>query len=77
MTPYQARKEFLPFSPPLIGEREVAAVTEVLLNGWLSSGPKTKEFEEKFKAYVGAESALVSQAAREMSSVRQRTVDLT
>ena len=58
MTPYQARKEFLPFSPPLIGEREVAAVAEVLLNGWLSSGPKTKEFEEKFKAYVGAEAAL-------------------
>ena len=42
----------------MIGDEEIAAVSEVLRKGWLSSGPKTKEFEERFKSYVGAQAAL-------------------
>lgn len=53
-----ARTEFLSYAPPCLSEREIEAVTEVLRKGWLSSGPKTKEFEEKFRAFVGAESSL-------------------
>jgi dTDP-4-amino-4,6-dideoxygalactose transaminase len=53
-----ARSEFLPFAPPCLSEREIEAVGEVLRKGWLSSGPKTKEFEEKFRAFTGAEAAL-------------------
>ncbi len=52
------RSEFLTFSPPCLGDEEINAVVEVLRKGWLSSGPKTKEFEEKFKSCVGADSAL-------------------
>jgi dTDP-4-amino-4,6-dideoxygalactose transaminase len=53
-----ARTTFLSFSPPSITQREIDAVTEVLKNGWLSSGPKTREFEHAFKEKVGAANAL-------------------
>ncbi|MGE4130480.1 MAG: DegT/DnrJ/EryC1/StrS family aminotransferase [Bdellovibrionales bacterium] len=54
-----SRSEFLSFSPPCLSEAEVEAAAEVLRAGvWLSSGPKTKEFEEKFAHVVQAPKAL-------------------
>lgn len=52
------RTKFLPFSPPDITEEEIASVVETLRSGWITTGPKTKQFEEEFAAYVGAEAAL-------------------
>jgi dTDP-4-amino-4,6-dideoxygalactose transaminase len=43
----------VPFFRPAIGEEEIEAVTSVLRSGWLTTGPKTREFEEKFAAYLG------------------------
>lgn len=40
------------FSPPDIGEAEIAAVGEVLRSGWITTGPKTKEFESKLAEYI-------------------------
>jgi dTDP-4-amino-4,6-dideoxygalactose transaminase len=57
------RAEFLPFSPPSLSALEVEEVLDVLRKDWLSSGPKTKEFEEKFKSRVGAEAALALNSA--------------
>lgn len=58
------RKEFLSFSPPCLSEQEITAVTEVLREGaWLSSGPRTKQFEENFQKTVGAQSALALNSA--------------
>lgn len=48
------RSVFLPFHRPSIGEAEIAAVTEVLRSGWLTTGPRTREFEEAFASFVGA-----------------------
>lgn len=48
----------IPFSLPLIGDDEVAAVTEVLRSGWITTGSKTKEFEEAIAAMVGAKHAI-------------------
>jgi dTDP-4-amino-4,6-dideoxygalactose transaminase len=50
--------EFIPFDRPDIGEAEIAAVSEVLRSGWITTGPQTKAFERRFAAYVGAEHAL-------------------
>src|SRR5438477_2266174 len=48
------RATFLGFQPPAIGEEEVAAVSETLRSGWLTTGPRTAELEERFAAYLGA-----------------------
>jgi len=52
------RDSFLPFSPPLIGDEEIAEVVDTLRSGWLTSGPKTQRFEERFAEFVQAPAAL-------------------
>ena len=44
---------FLPFALPDIGDKEIAAVTEALRSGWVTSGPKTKQFEQAFTGFIG------------------------
>lgn len=39
------------FSPPDIGDLEIDAVSEVLRSGWITTGPKVKEFEAKIAEY--------------------------
>jgi len=48
-----SKKPFLPFALPEIGEEEINEVIDSLRSGWLSTGPKTKRFEEDFSAYLG------------------------
>jgi dTDP-4-amino-4,6-dideoxygalactose transaminase len=50
--------EYLPFHRPYMGEEEIAEVVDTLRSGWLTLGPKTLRFEEKFADYVGAEHAV-------------------
>jgi dTDP-4-amino-4,6-dideoxygalactose transaminase len=52
------RETFLPFALPDIGDEEIAEVTEVLRSGWVTTGPKTREFERLFADYVGARHAV-------------------
>lgn len=49
---------FLPFHLPLIEEEDVQAVREVLRSGWLTTGPKVRQFEREFAGYVGASHAV-------------------
>ena len=64
------RNEFLPFSRPSITEAEIAAVDEVLRSGWITTGPKAAEFEQKFCDYVGCpESVALSSATAGMHLV--------
>lgn len=44
----------VPFSRPVIGQGEIDEVVAALTSGWLSSGPRVRQFEEAFAAYVGA-----------------------
>lgn len=43
----------LPFALPDIGEEEIAEVVATLRSGWITTGPKTRQFEEDFRAYLG------------------------
>jgi perosamine synthetase len=43
---------------PDIGEDEIRDVTEVLRSGWITTGPKVREFEERFAGFVGARHAV-------------------
>jgi dTDP-4-amino-4,6-dideoxygalactose transaminase len=44
---------FLPFALPEIGEDEIAEVVDTLRSGWVTTGPKTRRFEEAFTAFLG------------------------
>jgi dTDP-4-amino-4,6-dideoxygalactose transaminase len=44
---------FLPFALPDIGEEEITEVVDSLRSGWITTGPKTKQFELEFAAYLG------------------------
>jgi dTDP-4-amino-4,6-dideoxygalactose transaminase len=46
------------FQPPAIGDAEVEAVVETLRSGWLTTGPRSAELEERFAAYTGAKHAI-------------------
>lgn len=41
----------IPFSPPDMSEREAAMASEAILSGWITTGPKTKEFERRISQY--------------------------
>ena len=45
----------IPFSPPRIDERTIAEVTAALRSGWITTGPRTKEFERRLAAYCGVQ----------------------
>lgn len=45
-------KAYLPYCRPFIGEEEIAEVIDTLRNGWLTTGPKVRQFEEEFCAYL-------------------------
>jgi dTDP-4-amino-4,6-dideoxygalactose transaminase len=45
--------DFLPYSLPDIGDEEIAEVVDSLRSGWLTTGPKTKQFENDLAAYLG------------------------
>jgi dTDP-4-amino-4,6-dideoxygalactose transaminase len=52
------RSGFLPFHQPLIDEDDERAVLEVLRSGWITTGPRTKQFEKTLAAYVGSTHAV-------------------
>lgn len=51
-------EEFLPFALPTIGEAEIDEVVATLRSGWLTTGPKTKQFEESYAQFLGVSHAL-------------------
>ena len=53
----------IPFSPPDMSENEVALVAEALRSGWITTGPKTKEFERKIAEYCHTEKAVCLNSA--------------
>ena len=48
----------IPFSPPDMTEAEVKEVSEAILSGWITTGPRTKELEKQIAAYVGVNKAV-------------------
>ena len=53
----------IPFSPPDMTEAEAKLASEAILSGWITTGPKTKEFEKKIAAYVGTNKAVCLNSA--------------
>ena len=60
------------FSPPDITEEEINEVSNALRSGWITTGPKTKEFERQIAEYVGVKKAVALNswtAAAEMALI--------
>jgi dTDP-4-amino-4,6-dideoxygalactose transaminase len=53
----------VPFSPPDMSEAEAKLASEAILSGWITTGPKTKEFERKIAEYVGTNKAVCLNSA--------------
>ncbi len=53
----------IPFSPPDITEAECSAVCDALRSGWITTGPKTKEFERRIAEYCGTPRAVCLNSA--------------
>ena len=53
----------IPFSPPRTDAKTVKAVEEVLLSGWITTGPKTKKFEQRLTDYIGCRKTICFNSA--------------
>lgn len=53
----------VPFSPPDISELEVKEVCDAILSGWITTGPRTKEFERKIASYCHTKKAVCLNSA--------------
>ena len=54
----EQEKRNIKFSPPDISEAEINEVIEALRSGWITTGPKTKEFEKQIGQYCGVNKAV-------------------
>ncbi len=53
----------IPFSPPRIDQKVIDEVTKVLKSGWITTGPRTKQFEKELTAYCGNKNTLCLNSA--------------
>ena len=53
----------IPFSPPDISDAEIEEVVAALKSGWITTGPRTKEFEKKITEYCGSDKTVCLSAA--------------
>jgi dTDP-4-amino-4,6-dideoxygalactose transaminase len=53
----------IPFSPPHIDDKIIAEVTAALKSGWITTGPRTKDFEKRITAYCGNKNTLCLNSA--------------
>lgn len=53
----------IPFSPPDITEAEIAEVVDTLKSGWITTGPKTKQFEKEITSFCHTEKAVCLNSA--------------
>lgn len=56
-------KRNIPFSPPDMTEAEIEQVAEALRSGWITTGPKTKEFERQIASFCGTDKAVALNSA--------------
>lgn len=57
------RKEFMPFSKPVIRQQEIQEVVDSLESGWITTGPKVQKFEQMFYDWSGGQEAIAVNSA--------------
>ena len=69
-------KRKITFSPPDITEREIAEVVDTLRSGWITTGPKTKKFEDEIAEYCGTKKAVALNSATAAMELALRLFDI-
>ncbi len=67
---------FIAFSPPFIGEEEISEVMGTLRSDWITTGPKTRRFEEEFAKLTHAPAALAVSSATDAMLVGLATLGI-
>ncbi len=70
------RDSYLPFSRSTTGEEEKKRILEVLDSDWLTTGPVAAEFEEAFRKYSGARSALALNSCTAGMHIALKAMDI-
>lgn len=66
----------IPFHKPYITEDEITEVLDSLRSGWLTMGPKTIEFENRFKEYIGSRNAISTNSCTACLHLALKTINL-
>ncbi len=61
--------DFLSFLPPLFGQEEFDEAIDTLRSDWITTGPKTKRFEQEFAQFISAPATLAVSSATEAMPV--------
>ena len=69
-------KRKITFSPPDITEKEIAEVVDTLRSGWITTGPKTKKFEDEIAEYCGTKKAVALNSATAAMELALRLFDI-
>lgn len=67
---------YIPFSPPDMTEREAELVKQTILSGWITSGPKKVEFENKLSQYCGTEKTCAFSSATSALELTLRLLEI-
>ena len=70
-------KRKITFSPPDITEREIAEVVDTVRSGWITTGPKTKKFENEIAEYCGTKKAVALNSATAAMELALRLFDIS
>jgi dTDP-4-amino-4,6-dideoxygalactose transaminase len=74
--PYKRRKDFLPFTRPVIGQEEIEEIIDSIHSGWITTGPKSARFEEELQRYNGIPHCLVMNSATTAQEIALQVIDL-
>lgn len=64
------------FSPPDITDREIEEVVDTLKSGWITTGPKTKKFENEIANYCGTKKSVCLNSATAAMELALRLFDI-
>jgi len=68
--------DFLPFTRPTIDEATIQGVVDVLRSGWITSGPRVKQFEAELSAYCGGRPVRVLSSATAGMEIALQLLDI-
>ncbi|SHJ41057.1 DegT/DnrJ/EryC1/StrS family aminotransferase [Thermoclostridium caenicola] len=69
-------KKNIPFSPPDITDEEIGEVVRALKSGWITTGPRTKLFEERIAEYIGVNKAVCLNSATDALELTLRILGI-